>query len=168
MRVDDFDDLQETTTVDASTISIVQVCSGAGLLGIMVRCQCGTNPWVLFSPRHPPSQPPLSLDKEPLTSEKPPRRSKPPKKKPKQVEEEELSDSDDYGDFADKDTDFTGAVGDETSSAVESIQQVCPCVLSGVDVIQSDTCSLIRLQYQAGRQCVAQKVDMSLALWAVA
>uniref|UniRef100_A0A3B3QC11 PR/SET domain 15 n=1 Tax=Paramormyrops kingsleyae TaxID=1676925 RepID=A0A3B3QC11_9TELE len=92
VRVDDFDDLQETTTVDASTISIVQ--------------------------------PPLSLDKEPLTSEKPPRRCKPPKKKPKQVEEEELSDSDDYGDFADKDTDFTGAVGDETSSAVESIQQV--------------------------------------------
>ncbi|XP_048872038.1 PR domain zinc finger protein 15 isoform X2 [Brienomyrus brachyistius] len=92
VRVDDFDDLQETTTVDASTISIVQ--------------------------------PSLSLDKETLTSEKPPRRSKPPKKKPKQVEEEELSDSDDYADFADKDTDFTGAVGDETSSAVESIQQV--------------------------------------------
>uniref|UniRef100_A0A8C9RQV9 PR/SET domain 15 n=1 Tax=Scleropages formosus TaxID=113540 RepID=A0A8C9RQV9_SCLFO len=94
VRVDDYDELQETTTVDASTISIVQ--------------------------------PSLALDKEPLSAEKPSRVAKSPKKKlkPMEEEDEELSDSDDYASFSAKGPEFTGAVGDETSSAVQSIQQV--------------------------------------------
>ena len=40
------------------------------------------------------------------------------------VEEVELSDSEDYAGFTGKTADFGGAVGDETSSAVQSIQQV--------------------------------------------
>lgn len=72
-------------------------------------------------------QPTLTLDKASLTGEKSQRSTRPPKKKQKlQPEGPELtSDSDDYGDFAAKGTSFVGTVGDETSSAVQSIQQVC-------------------------------------------
>nr|XP_015196761.1 PREDICTED: PR domain zinc finger protein 15 [Lepisosteus oculatus] len=93
VRIDDLEQFQDATTIDASTISIVQ--------------------------------PPLALDKEQLPGEKPPRPPRPPKKKAKHVEEAELPDSDDpaYGEFTSKGA-FTAAGGDETSSAVQSIQQV--------------------------------------------
>ncbi|XP_036393678.1 PR domain zinc finger protein 15-like [Megalops cyprinoides] len=94
VRIDEMDDLQEPSTIDASTISIVQ--------------------------------PSLPLDKEQLSGGKPAKVTKLPKKKLKQVEALELPDSDDavYSDFTSKGAEFTGAIGDETSSAVQSIQQV--------------------------------------------
>ncbi|XP_036380390.1 PR domain zinc finger protein 15 [Megalops cyprinoides] len=107
VRIDDFEELQEATTIDASTISI--------------------------------EQPSLSLDKETLSGEKPSRVPRPPKKKVKQVEEAELSESDDYTTFASKGADFTGTVGDETSSAVQSIQQVV--VLADPSVTTSSSSS---------------------------
>ncbi|KAJ8266649.1 hypothetical protein GJAV_G00133030 [Gymnothorax javanicus] len=102
VRIDDFDELPEATTIDASTISIEQVA------------------------------PSLSLEKEALSAEKPPRTPRTPKKRVKQVEEAELSESDDYTNFTSKAPDFTGAVGDETSSAVQSIQQVVVLADPGV------------------------------------
>ncbi|XP_064208653.1 PR domain zinc finger protein 15 isoform X1 [Anguilla rostrata] len=101
VRIDDFDELQEATTIDASTISI--------------------------------EQPSLSLEKEALSGEKPPRTPRPPKKKAaKPVEEVDLTEADDYGPFSGKAPDFGGAVGDETSSAVQSIQQVVVLADHGV------------------------------------
>ncbi|KAG9351748.1 hypothetical protein JZ751_022999 [Albula glossodonta] len=107
VRVDDFEELQEASTIDASTISI--------------------------------EQPSLSLDKESLSGEKTPRVARPPKKKAKQAEDAELSESDDYANFTSKAADFTGAVGDETSSAVQSIQQVV--VLADPSVATSSSSS---------------------------
>lgn len=62
-----------------------------------------------------------------LTPEKAHRDSNPAKKRPKLLPQEpELSDSDvEYVDFNSKTAEFTANVGDETSSAVQSIQQVC-------------------------------------------
>ncbi|XP_030648092.1 PR domain zinc finger protein 15 [Chanos chanos] len=99
VRVSDFDNLQEPSTVDTSAID-------ASSISIV--------------------QPTLSLDKEPLSEEKTQRSGRPPKKKQKQqpLEEPQLSDSDEYSDFTGKGPDFSTAVGDETSSAVQSIQQV--------------------------------------------
>ncbi|XP_042588761.1 PR domain zinc finger protein 15-like isoform X1 [Cyprinus carpio] len=89
VRLGDFD-LQEPSTVDASTISI--------------------------------SQPSLTLEKGSLTAEKVSRNSK---KRTKHLHHEpELSDSDEYADFTSKTTEFSTTVGDETNSAVQSIQQV--------------------------------------------
>lgn len=74
-------------------------------------------------------QPTLTLEKASLAGEKGHRSARPPKKKQKlQPEGPELtSDSDDYADFTAKGASFVGTVGDETSSAVQSIQQVCVC-----------------------------------------
>uniref|UniRef100_A0A673MBF0 PR domain zinc finger protein 15-like n=1 Tax=Sinocyclocheilus rhinocerous TaxID=307959 RepID=A0A673MBF0_9TELE len=92
VRLGDFD-LQEPSTVDASTISI--------------------------------SQPSLTLEKGSLTAEKVSRNSNPSKKRAKHLPHEpELSDSDEYADFTSKTTEFSTTVGDETNSAVQSIQQV--------------------------------------------
>ncbi|XP_028839561.1 PR domain zinc finger protein 15 isoform X2 [Denticeps clupeoides] len=94
VRIDDFEDFQGTSTIDASTINIVQA--------------------------------PLSLEK---TGEKPPRTLHPAKKKKQQPpppppEDSEMgSDTDEYSDYS-KGSEFTTNVGDETSSAVQSIQQV--------------------------------------------
>ncbi|KAM3869108.1 PR domain zinc finger protein 15 [Diretmus argenteus] len=99
VRIDDFDDLQEPSTIDDSSISIVQ--------------------------------PSLTLDKDGLSQERPSRSSRQAKKKHKPSPEPELSESDEYMDFTESRhesiTEFTSViVGDETetSSAVQSIQQV--------------------------------------------
>uniref|UniRef100_A0A3B4CSS7 PR/SET domain 15 n=1 Tax=Pygocentrus nattereri TaxID=42514 RepID=A0A3B4CSS7_PYGNA len=94
VRVEEFEDLQEPATIDASSISIVQ--------------------------------PSLPLEKGPLPADKAHRNSSPAKKRQKlQLTEPELSDSDEYAEFTNKST-FTTTVGDETNSAVQSIQQVRP------------------------------------------
>lgn len=73
----------------------------------------------------PPSQPTLTLEKEALSGERPQRTPRPPRKKQKQLEELELPDSDEYADFTGNGVEYTTTiVGDETSSAVQSIQQV--------------------------------------------
>ncbi|XP_071754459.2 PR domain zinc finger protein 15 [Centroberyx gerrardi] len=99
VRIDEFDDLQEPSTIDDSSISIVQ--------------------------------PTLTLEKDGLSQERPSRPSRQPKKKQKPSAEPEFSESDEYVDFAESRhepvTEFTSViVGDETetSSAVQSIQQV--------------------------------------------
>ncbi|XP_065115991.1 PR domain zinc finger protein 15 isoform X1 [Paramisgurnus dabryanus] len=94
VRLGEFDDMQEPSTIDASTISITRS--------------------------------PLTLDKGCLTTEKTHKDSNPAKKRPKLLPQEpELSDSDaEYTDFTSKTTEFTATVRDETSSAVQSIQQV--------------------------------------------
>ncbi|KAG9263203.1 PR domain zinc finger protein 15 isoform X1 [Astyanax mexicanus] len=92
VRVEGFEDLQDSATIDASSISIVQ--------------------------------PSVPLEKTPLSTENSLQSSSPDKKQQKQqLEEPELSDSDEYAEFTNKTT-FTSAVGDETNSAVQSIQQV--------------------------------------------
>uniref|UniRef100_A0A8C2FXG1 PR/SET domain 15 n=1 Tax=Cyprinus carpio TaxID=7962 RepID=A0A8C2FXG1_CYPCA len=92
VRLGEFD-LEEASTVDASTISI--------------------------------AQPSLTLEKGSLTAEKVSRNSNPSKKRAKLLPHEpELSDSDEYADFTSKTTEFSTTVGDETNSAVQSIQQV--------------------------------------------
>ncbi|XP_036451704.1 PR domain zinc finger protein 15 [Colossoma macropomum] len=92
VRVEEFEDLQEPATIDASSISIVQ--------------------------------PSLPLEKGPLPADKAHRNSSPAKKRQKlQQVETELSDSNEYAEYTNKTT-FTTAVGDETNSAVQSIQQV--------------------------------------------
>ncbi|XP_072515288.1 PR domain zinc finger protein 15 isoform X2 [Salminus brasiliensis] len=69
-------------------------------------------------------QPSLPLEKSPLSAEKAHQTSSPTEKQQKQqLAEPELSDSDEYAEFTNKTT-FTTAVGDETNSAVQSIQQV--------------------------------------------
>uniref|UniRef100_A0A8C1HS63 PR/SET domain 15 n=1 Tax=Cyprinus carpio carpio TaxID=630221 RepID=A0A8C1HS63_CYPCA len=92
VRLGEFD-LEEPSTVDASTISI--------------------------------AQPSLTLEKGSLTAEKVSRNSNPSKKRAKLLPHEpELSDSDEYADFTSKTPEFSTTVGDETNSAVQSIQQV--------------------------------------------
>uniref|UniRef100_A0A4W5NQJ8 PR/SET domain 15 n=1 Tax=Hucho hucho TaxID=62062 RepID=A0A4W5NQJ8_9TELE len=93
VRLDEFDELQEDSTIDESSIRIVQ--------------------------------PTLTLEKEALSGERPQRTPRLPRKKQKQLEEPELPDSDEYADFTGKGVQYTTTiVGDETSSAVQSIQQV--------------------------------------------
>ncbi|KAM6970634.1 PR domain zinc finger protein 15 [Aplochiton taeniatus] len=90
VRIEDFDDLQETSTIDDSSISIGQEALSEG-----------------------------------RTTRASTRSVK--KQKPKQMEEPELTDSEDYDDCAIKEGEYTSViVGDETetSSAVQSIQQV--------------------------------------------
>ncbi|TKS83799.1 Zinc finger protein 15 [Collichthys lucidus] len=97
VKIDDFDDLQDSTINDSS-ISIVQ--------------------------------PSLTLDKDGMVQERPSRPSRHPKKKQRVQAEPELSESDEYADFAEprhEPIEFNAViVGDETetSSAVQSIQQV--------------------------------------------
>ncbi|XP_059913264.1 PR domain zinc finger protein 15 isoform X1 [Gadus macrocephalus] len=102
VRIDEFDDLQEPPTIDESAISIVQ--------------------------------PTLSLDKDGVPQERPGGTSRHARKKQKRAAAEpELSSSDEYGDFPEQRqhdgpiAEFTSALGGderETSSAVQSIQQV--------------------------------------------
>ncbi|XP_068187461.1 PR domain zinc finger protein 15 [Antennarius striatus] len=99
VRIDEFDDLQETSTINNSSISIVQ--------------------------------PSLTLEKDGLVPERPGRPSRHPKKKQRVQTEPELSEPDEYVDFAEPRNEVmeefsTVVVGDETetSSAVQSIQQV--------------------------------------------
>uniref|UniRef100_A0A8C5BU86 PR/SET domain 15 n=1 Tax=Gadus morhua TaxID=8049 RepID=A0A8C5BU86_GADMO len=102
VRIDEFDDLQEPPTIDESAISIVQ--------------------------------PTLSLDKDGMPQERPGGTSRHARKKQKRAAAEpELSSSDEYGDFPEQRqhdgpiAEFTSALGGderETSSAVQSIQQV--------------------------------------------
>uniref|UniRef100_A0AAY4AH71 PR/SET domain 15 n=1 Tax=Denticeps clupeoides TaxID=299321 RepID=A0AAY4AH71_9TELE len=88
VRIDDFEDFQGTSTIDASTINIVQVC----LLLLLL---------LLIYPKKKKQQPP-----------------------PPPPEDSEMgSDTDEYSDYS-KGSEFTTNVGDETSSAVQSIQQV--------------------------------------------
>ncbi|KAK1800604.1 hypothetical protein P4O66_005806 [Electrophorus voltai] len=111
VRVEEFEDLQEPETIDASSISIVQ--------------------------------PSLPLEKSSLSAEKSHRNSGPAKKRQKlQLQEVELSDSDEYTDFASKTSDFTNTVGDETSSAVQSIQQVVVLADSSAPSVASPSSSV--------------------------
>ncbi|XP_014052823.2 PR domain zinc finger protein 15 isoform X2 [Salmo salar] len=93
VRIDEFDELQEDSNIDESSICIVQ--------------------------------PSLTPEKEALSGERPQRTPRLPRKKQKQLEELELPDSDEYADFTGNGVEYTTTiVGDETSSAVQSIQQV--------------------------------------------
>ncbi|KAL0994387.1 hypothetical protein UPYG_G00121540 [Umbra pygmaea] len=93
VRIDDFDELQDVSTIDESGISVVQ--------------------------------PTLSLEKEALPVERTQRIPRPSRKKQKQLEVQELSDSDEYVNFTLKGAAYPAPLGgDETSSAVQSIQQV--------------------------------------------
>ncbi|KAM9847019.1 PR domain zinc finger protein 15 [Aulostomus maculatus] len=99
VRIDEFDDLQETSTANDSSISIVQ--------------------------------PSLTLEKDTVSQERPSRPPRQLKKKPRVLAETELSESDEYVDFPEPRPESmleysTVIVGEETetSSAVQSIQQV--------------------------------------------
>ncbi|XP_074156577.1 PR domain zinc finger protein 15 isoform X1 [Sminthopsis crassicaudata] len=95
VRIDDLDHLPETTTIDASSIGIVQ--------------------------------PELALDQGELPEGKHIKVAKRShKRKQKSDEEEEALVSEDptFSEYTEKEAEFTGNVGDETNSAVQSIQQV--------------------------------------------
>ncbi|KAM5281000.1 PR domain zinc finger protein 15 isoform 2-T2 [Ctenodactylus gundi] len=98
VRIDDLDHLPETTTIDASSIGIVQ--------------------------------PELSLEQEELAEgkhTKTSRRSHKRKQKPEEEVGTAAPEDSAFGEYAEKEPEFTGSVGgvgDETSSAVQSIQQV--------------------------------------------
>ncbi|KYO22870.1 PR domain zinc finger protein 15 isoform A [Alligator mississippiensis] len=96
VRIDDLEQLPETTTIDASSIGIVQ--------------------------------PELALEQGELPEGKQhmkaPKRG--PKRKQKAGEEEETQVPEDpaFSEYTEKEAEFAGNVGDETNSAVQSIQQV--------------------------------------------
>ncbi|XP_023602687.1 LOW QUALITY PROTEIN: PR domain zinc finger protein 15 [Myotis lucifugus] len=95
VRIDDLDHLPETTTIDASSIGIVQ--------------------------------PELSLEQEDLAEGKPvkaARRSHKRKQKPEEEAGAPVPEDAAFSEYSEKEPAFTGAVGDETDSAVQSIQQV--------------------------------------------
>ncbi|XP_036207288.1 PR domain zinc finger protein 15 isoform X2 [Myotis myotis] len=95
VRIDDLDHLPETTTIDASSIGIVQ--------------------------------PELSLEQEDLAEGKPvkaARRSHKRKQKPEEEAGAPVPEDAAFSEYSEKEPTFTGAVGDETDSAVQSIQQV--------------------------------------------
>ncbi|CAL8364198.1 unnamed protein product [Lota lota] len=125
VRIDEFDDLQEPPTIDESAISIVQ--------------------------------PTLSLDKDGMPHERPGGTSRHARKKQKRAAaaaaEPELSSSDEYGDFPEQRHDgpiaeFTSALaGDEreTSSAVQSIQQVVVLADPNAPAVSSSPSSSVAL-----------------------
>lgn len=89
-----------------------------------------------------PPQPTLTLEKDGMAQERPCRPSRHPKKKQRVQAEPELSESDEYVDFTRHEplAEFnTVIVGDETetSSAVQSIQQVDVEILTKVIVLLS-------------------------------
>ncbi|KAK1344316.1 hypothetical protein QTO34_014882 [Cnephaeus nilssonii] len=95
VRIDDLDHLSETTTIDASSIGIVQ--------------------------------PELSLEQEDLAEGKPvkaARRSHKRKQKPEEEAGAPVPEDAAFSEYSEKEPAFTGGVGDETDSAVQSIQQV--------------------------------------------
>uniref|UniRef100_A0A8D2ZGV0 PR/SET domain 15 n=1 Tax=Scophthalmus maximus TaxID=52904 RepID=A0A8D2ZGV0_SCOMX len=116
-RADEFDDLQETSTINDSSISIVQ--------------------------------PTLTLEKDGTSQERPGRPFRQPKKKQRVSAEPELSESDEFVDFAEPRhepmTEFSAViVGDETetSSAVQSIQQVVVLTDTGAQSAASPNSSV--------------------------
>ncbi|XP_069331036.1 PR domain zinc finger protein 15 [Eulemur rufifrons] len=95
VRIDDLDHLPETTTIDASSIGIVQ--------------------------------PELTLEQEDLAEgkhAKAAKRSHKRKQKPEEGAGAPVPEDTTFSEYSEKETEFTGSVGDETNSAVQSIQQV--------------------------------------------
>uniref|UniRef100_A0A2K6FCZ7 PR domain zinc finger protein 15 n=2 Tax=Propithecus coquereli TaxID=379532 RepID=A0A2K6FCZ7_PROCO len=95
VRIDDLDHLPETTTIDASSIGIVQ--------------------------------PELTLEQEDLAEGKhvkAAKRSHKRKQKPEEGAGAPVPEDATFSEYSEKETEFAGSVGDETSSAVQSIQQV--------------------------------------------
>ncbi|NXA35747.1 PRD15 protein, partial [Eudromia elegans] len=96
VRIDDLEQLPETTTIDASSIGIVQ-------------------------PELALEQGELPEGKQQLKASK---RSQKRKQKPGEEEEAQVPEDPAFSEYTEKETEFTGNVGDETNSAVQSIQQV--------------------------------------------
>uniref|UniRef100_A0A8C0XQ09 C2H2-type domain-containing protein n=1 Tax=Castor canadensis TaxID=51338 RepID=A0A8C0XQ09_CASCN len=95
VRIDDLDHLPETTTIDASSIGIVQ------------------------------SE--LGLEQEELAEGKHGKATKRSHKRKQKPEEEAgapVPEDTAFSEYSEKEPEFSGSVGDETSSAVQSIQQV--------------------------------------------
>ncbi|XP_054983656.1 PR domain zinc finger protein 15 isoform X2 [Sorex araneus] len=94
VRIDDLDQLPETTTIDASSIGI--------------------------------AQPELSAEPEEPAEGKQAKARRAHRRKQKPEEEAAAPGPEDppFSDFSDKEAPFAGSVGDETDSAVQSIQQV--------------------------------------------
>ncbi|XP_062831197.1 PR domain zinc finger protein 15 isoform X1 [Anolis carolinensis] len=95
VRIDDLEELSETTTVDASSIGIVQ--------------------------------PDLALEQGELSEVKhmkAHKRGHKRKHKPGEEEETQVPEDSAFSEYTEKEVEFTGSVGDETNSAVQSIQQV--------------------------------------------
>ncbi|XP_047420360.1 PR domain zinc finger protein 15 isoform X1 [Sciurus carolinensis] len=95
VRIDDLDHLPETTTIDASSIGIVQ--------------------------------PELNLEQEELAEGKPGKAAKRSHRRKQKPEEEAGAPAPEdaaFSEYSEKEAEFTGSVGDETNSAVQSIQQV--------------------------------------------
>ncbi|XP_068770836.1 PR domain zinc finger protein 15 isoform X17 [Struthio camelus] len=96
VRIDDLEQLPETTTIDASSIGIVQ--------------------------------PELALEQGELPEGKQhmkaPKRGQKRKQKPGEEEEAQVPEDPAFSEYTEKEAEFTGNVGDETNSAVQSIQQV--------------------------------------------
>ncbi|KAK9536124.1 hypothetical protein VZT92_005934 [Zoarces viviparus] len=117
VRMDEFDDLQEAPTINDSSISIVQ--------------------------------PTLTLEKDGMPQERLGRPFRHPKKKQRVLAEPELSESDEYADFAEPRHEAMAEyhaviVGDETetSSAVQSIQQVVVLADSSAPSVSSPNSSV--------------------------
>ncbi|NXW03223.1 PRD15 protein, partial [Fregetta grallaria] len=96
VRIDDLEQLPETTTIDASSIGIVQ--------------------------------PELALEQGELPEGKQhmkaPKRGQKQKQKSGEEEEAQVPEDPAFSEYTEKEGEFTGNVGDETNSAVQSIQQV--------------------------------------------
>uniref|UniRef100_A0A663N848 PR domain zinc finger protein 15 n=1 Tax=Athene cunicularia TaxID=194338 RepID=A0A663N848_ATHCN len=96
VRIDDLEQLPETTTIDASSIGIVQ--------------------------------PELALEQGELPEGKQhmkaPKRGQKRKQKSGEEEEAQVPEDPAFSEYTEKEGEFTGSVGDETNSAVQSIQQV--------------------------------------------
>ncbi|XP_042644544.1 PR domain zinc finger protein 15 isoform X6 [Tyto alba] len=96
VRIDDLEQLPETTTIDASSIGIVQ--------------------------------PELALEQGELPEGKQhikaPKRGQKRKQKSGEEEEAQVPEDPPFSEYTEKEGEFTGNVGDETNSAVQSIQQV--------------------------------------------
>ncbi|KAG8518588.1 PR domain zinc finger protein 15 [Galemys pyrenaicus] len=115
VRIDDLDHLPETTTIDASSIGIEHV----GVLG-------GSGGGVDRVPAVS-LQPELGLEQEELAGgqhTKAARRALKRKQKPEGGATAPGPEDATFGEFPEKEPTFTGSVGDETDSAVQSIQQV--------------------------------------------
>lgn len=96
VKIDDLEQLPETTTIDASSIGIVQ--------------------------------PELALEQGELPEGKQhmkaPKRGQKRKQKSGEEEETQVPEDSAFSEYTEKEAEFTGNVGDETNSAVQSIQQV--------------------------------------------
>ncbi|XP_034971097.1 PR domain zinc finger protein 15 isoform X3 [Zootoca vivipara] len=95
VRIDDLDQLSETTTVDASSIGIVQ-------------SDLALEPGELPEGKHMKAH----------------KRGHKRKHKPDEEEETQVPEDSAFSEYTEKEVEFTGNVGDETNSAVQSIQQV--------------------------------------------